>query len=168
MSVRRVLIGLAITAMLFGATAAGAFSPDEPLDDPALEARAQTLNKGLRCLVCQGQSIADSNAELARDLRVLVRERLAAGDSDDDVTDYLTDRYGDFILMNPPVKGANYVLWFGPVAALLVGGAAVFFVFRRTRASRSSGAGRGSASAQAPLTPDEQRRLDTLLDDDPS
>lgn len=168
MRARRFLIGLAIAATLFGATAAGAFSPDEPLTDPALEARAQTLNKGLRCLVCQGQSIADSNAELARDLRVLVRERLAAGDSDDDVTDYLTDRYGDFILMNPPVKGANYVLWFGPVAALLVGGTAVFFAFRRTRASRLSGAGRGSASAPAPLTPDEQRRLDTLLDDDPS
>lgn len=168
MMARRFLIGLAIAAMLFGATGAGAFSPDERLTDPALEARAQILNKGLRCLVCQGQSIADSNAELARDLRVLVRERLAAGDSDDDVTDYLTDRYGDFILMNPPVKGANYVLWFGPVAALLVGGAAVFFAFRRTRASRLSGAGRGSASAQAPLTPDEQRRLDTLLDDDPS
>ena len=151
----------AIAAALLYAAPAAAFSPDEPLDDPALEARAQDLNEALRCLVCQGQSIAGSNAELARDLRVLVRERLAAGDSDDQVTAYLTDRYGDYILMNPPVKGATYALWFGPAAALVLGGGAVWFLFRRARARNAAGAG-----SPAPLTDDEKRRLDALLGDD--
>ena len=161
------LVATVLLLTLLG-SGAWAFSADDALDDPVLEARALKLHDELRCPVCQGQAISDSNAELARDLRRIVRERVAAGDSDDAVFDYLSDRYGDFILLRPRVKPTNYVLWFGPVAALLVGGTAVFFAFRRTRASRLSGAGRGSASAPAPLTPDEQRRLDTLLDDDPS
>ena len=137
-----------------------AFSPDEPLDDPAFEQRALDLHNQLRCLVCQGQSIADSNAELARDLRRIVRERIAAGDSDQTVTTYLTDRYGDFILLRPPIKATTYVLWFGPALVLVAGGVAVFFLFRR-RARR----GEGRAGAPAPLTDEERGRLAALLDE---
>ncbi|MDJ0897067.1 MAG: cytochrome c-type biogenesis protein CcmH, partial [Alphaproteobacteria bacterium] len=90
-------------------------SPDEMLDDPALEARARALSKELRCLVCQNESIDESDADLARDLRKIVRERLVAGDTDDEVIGYLTARYGDFVLLNPPVKPLTWALWFGPV-----------------------------------------------------
>ena len=159
----RMVVVLTLGAVLGVAQPASAFSPDEPLEDPALEERAQELNEALRCLVCQGQSIADSNAELARDLRVLVRERLAAGDSNDEVTSYLTDRYGDFILMSPPVKSATYALWFGPAAALVIGGGAVFYLFRRARAR----GGPSASGTPVPLSEDEQRQLDALLDDDP-
>mgnify|MGYP001174326735 FL=1 len=110
-----------------------AFSPDKPLSDPLQEDRALELHEGLRCLVCQGQSIADSNSELARDLRLLVRERIQAGDTDEEINQFMTDRYGDFILMNPPVKGATYILWFGPLGALLIGIIAIYFLFRRSR-----------------------------------
>ena len=100
---------------LLAPTGVWAFGADDALDDPALEARALKIHDELRCPVCQGQAISDSNAELARDLRLIVRERIAAGDSDEAVFDYLSDRYGDFILLRPRVKPANYVLWFGPV-----------------------------------------------------
>jgi cytochrome c-type biogenesis protein CcmH len=98
--------------------------PAERLADPALEARARALSQELRCLVCQNQSIDDSNADLAHDLRVLVRERLVAGDSDANVLAYLTSRYGDYVLLRPPVKPATWALWFGPPALLLAGLAA--------------------------------------------
>lgn len=140
-----------------------AFSPDEPLDDPALEQRALDLHDELRCLVCQGQAISDSNAELARDLRRVVRERVAGGDSDKAVRTYLTDRYGDFILLRPPIKSATYVLWFGPALILIAGGVAVFFLFRR-RTARGAELARGPD----PLTEDERRRLQDLLDESKS
>ena len=105
--------------LCLAAVSAGAVNPDEMLDDPALEARAREISKGLRCLVCQNQSIDDSDADLARDLRVLVRERLAAGDSDGQVIGYVVSRYGDFVLMRPPFKAATYALWLGP--ALIAG-----------------------------------------------
>ena len=96
-------------------------TPDEVLSDPALEARARQLSTGLRCLVCQNQSIDDSNADLAKDLRLLVRERLVAGDTDDEVIDYLVSRYGEFVLLKPRFDWATLALWGTPVAVLLAG-----------------------------------------------
>ncbi|TFL18607.1 cytochrome c-type biogenesis protein [Jannaschia formosa] len=109
-------------AMLLVATAAGAVQPDEVLDDPALEARARALSEGIRCLVCRNESIDESNADLARDLRLLVRERLVAGDSDAEVIDFLVDRYGEYVLLNPPATGSTLLLWGAPLALLLLGG----------------------------------------------
>ena len=100
------------------------------LSDPALETRARAISAELRCLVCQNQSIDDSDADLAKDLRHLVRERLVAGDSDAQVLAFITQRYGDFVLLRPPVKPATWLLWFGPLAVLLVGGGLLFAYFR--------------------------------------
>ena len=130
------------------------------LDDPALEARAREISKGLRCLVCQNQSIDDSDANLARDLRVLVRERLVAGDSDGQVIDYVVSRYGDFVLMRPPFKATTYALWLGPAVIAGLGILAVMAFYRRRTA-----AGARQRTAPPPLTEDEKRRLKTLLDD---
>jgi cytochrome c-type biogenesis protein CcmH len=146
--------------LCLAAVSAGAVNPDEMLDDPALEARAREISKGLRCLVCQNQSIDDSDANLARDLRVLVRERLVAGDSDGQVIDYVVSRYGDFVLMRPPFKAATYALWFGPA---LIGGLGILAVVAFYRRRTAAGARQGTAPP--PLTEDEKRRLETLLDD---
>lgn len=146
--------------LCLAAVSAGAVNPDEMLDDPALEARAREISKGLRCLVCQNQSIDDSDADLARDLRVLVRERLVAGDSDGQVIDYVVSRYGDFVLMRPPFKATTYALWLGPA---LIGGLGVLAVVAFYRRRRAAGGRRGTAPP--PLTEDEKRRLETLLDD---
>ena len=146
--------------LCLAAVSAGAVNPDEMLDDPALEARAREISKGLRCLVCQNQSIDDSDAGLARDLRVLVRERLVAGDSDGQVIDYVVSRYGDFVLMRPPFKATTYALWLGPALIAGLGVLAVVAFYRRRTAA---GARRGTAPP--PLTEDEKRRLETLLDD---
>lgn len=145
-------------ALLIALPAAAWAAVDRPLEDAALEARALRLHQEIRCLVCQGQSIADSNAELAWDLRALVRERIAAGDSDAAVLDYLHSRYGDFVLLEPPVKPATYALWFGPPLLLVIGGLTVFLFHRRNR--------RRAAAAPAPLSEAERRALDTLLKDD--
>ena len=135
---------------------ASAVQPDEVLKDPALEARARHLSKDIRCLVCQNQSIDDSNADLARDLRVLVRERLTAGDTDDEIMDYLVKRYGDFVLLRPPVKASTYALWYGPIVIFILGVIGLV-VFMRGR--------RPAATAQATaLSEDEQRRIEALLD----
>jgi cytochrome c-type biogenesis protein CcmH len=104
--------------------------------DPAMEARARALQKELRCLVCQGESLDESNAPLAADLRRLIRERIAAGETDEQIKTFLVARYGDFILMNPPLRSDTYVLWFAPLLLLLLGGTAVAFVVRRYRQSR--------------------------------
>ena len=136
---------------------AGAVEPGERLDDLVLEARARDISKGLRCLVCQNQSIDDSDAGLARDLRVLVRERLTAGESDEQVIAYVTARYGDYVLLEPPLKPTTYLLWFGPAVIFLAGGASVIlFLRRRTRLAESRA---------APLSDDERRRIKQLLDD---
>lgn len=136
-----------------------AFENDRPLDDPAAEARAVALAKELRCLVCQNQSIMESDAELARDLRQIVRERVAAGDTDVEIKDYVVERYGDFVLLRPPFKPKTWLLWFGP--PLLVGGAFVGLVmFWRRRTS-------AAPAAPAPLSDAERARLDRLLGDDP-
>lgn len=138
------------------AQGARAVEPGERLADPVLEARARALSKELRCLVCQNESIDDSRADLAHDLRVLLRERLKAGDSDGQALQYLVSRYGDFVLLKPPVEPATYVLWFGPPALLALGaiGAAVHLCRRR------------GALAPPPLTAEERGRLARLLKDD--
>lgn len=147
------IAGLLATVLSFGE--AVAVNPDEVLDDPVLEGRARDISSKLRCLVCQNQSIDDSNADLARDLRVIVRQRLVAGDSNEQVVQYIVDRYGEYVLLEPTVKGVNYVLWFGPGVLLLVAGGALLVAARR----RS-----GAASAEG-LNDEEKRRLAELLDD---
>jgi cytochrome c-type biogenesis protein CcmH len=147
----------AALALVLGlaATAASAVEPGERLADPLLEARARTLSSELRCLVCQNQSIDDSNADLAHDLRVLIRERLSAGDTDSQVLQFMVRRYGDFILLKPPVKPDTYVLWFGPFGVLALGALGAALYLRRSRGT--------SQQAPEPLSADEQRRLEKLL-----
>ena len=134
-----------------------AVEPDEILNDPALEARARQISQELRCLVCQNQSIDDSNAALARDLRVLLRERLKAGDSDAEVFAFLTARYGEFVLLRPPFNTHTVLLWLAPF--LLLAGATLALVSRaRARSRRADGA------VVTPLSEVERRRLDRLLE----
>ena len=135
-----------------------AVEPGEMLSDPALEARAREISKELRCLVCQNQSIDDSSADLARDLRLIVRQRLTAGDSDDQVLQYVTDRYGDFVLLRPPVKPATLVLWLAP-PLLLIAGASPF-------PALIYGDDSDQAEEVRPLSPEERQRLDALLKTD--
>ncbi len=125
------MIRLAFLALLLFSPSAFAVQPDEQLADPVLEARAREISEGLRCLVCQNQSIDDSNAPLARDLRLLVRERLEAGDSNDAVRNYLVARYGDFILLKPPFELSTLLLWLTPFCVLLIGALVAFTRFRR-------------------------------------
>lgn len=146
----------ALLLLVAAAIPAAAVEPGERLDDTALEARAREISADLRCLVCQNQSIDDSNAPLARDLRVLVRERLVAGDSDEEVVEFVRSRYGDYVLLEPPLKLSTLVLWFGGPMVLLVAGAAVWLWLGRRSAA-------AAASGPAPLDAAEQRRLDDLL-----
>jgi cytochrome c-type biogenesis protein CcmH len=148
------LRGLAMAGALLCAQPALAVQPDEILPDPALEARARALSSELRCMVCQNQSIDDSDAPLARDLRLLVRERLQAGDSDDKVLDFLTARYGEFVLLKPRFSARTALLWLAPLAVLLAGALALVLALRRRRLV--------STASPEPLTADEQRRLDEL------
>jgi cytochrome c-type biogenesis protein CcmH len=146
---------IALLVALISPTAALAVDPDEMLKDPALEARARHLSEGLRCLVCQNQSIDDSNAPLAHDLRLLVRERLTKGDSDSQVINFIVSRYGEFVLLKPRFELQTLVLWGLPPAALLAGLAALLMMARRRQA----------ANLQAPvLTPAEQTRIATLVE----
>jgi cytochrome c-type biogenesis protein CcmH len=131
--VRRLAL-IAATALALAGPAL-AVTPDEQLQDPRLEARARALSQELRCLVCQNQSIDDSAAPLAHDLRVILRERLAAGDSDKQAVDYLVARYGDFVLLRPPFQPDTWALWLGPIAILLLGGGgAALYLRGRARA----------------------------------
>ncbi len=147
---KRLLLILALLA-----SPAFAVNPDEILDDPALEARARGLSGELRCVVCRGESIDESNASIARDLRLLVRERLVAGDSDREVLDFVVDRYGEYVLMKPTTEGANMLLWgAGPILLLLALGGVTVFFHRRAR------------MGEAPeLSAEEQARLAELLDE---
>jgi cytochrome c-type biogenesis protein CcmH len=140
---------------MMAVTPALAVQPDEVLSDPALEQRARVLSRELRCMVCQNQSIDDSDAPLARDLRLLVRERLKAGDSNGDVIDFLVARYGEFVLLKPRVSWRNALLWATPVLILLAGLGAVFFLRRRPRV----------APEAANLGMDEERRLRDVMRD---
>lgn len=152
------LLALVILMLGIGISSPGhAVLPDEVLQDPALEARARELSKDLRCLVCQNQSIDDSNAPLARDLRVLVRERLLAGDSDDDIRYFIVERYGDYVLLTPPFNASTFLLWVGPGLIFIGGMTIAFFSFRR----------HGRAEPVAGISnPEEQKRINTLLNDD--
>jgi cytochrome c-type biogenesis protein CcmH len=149
------LIALACWGVVAAVHPARAVQPDEILSDAALEARARGLSRELRCMVCQNQSIDDSDAPLARDLRLLVRERLTAGDSDVQVQDFLVARYGAFVLLKPPFEWYTAMLWLTPAAALLAGAIAMFIAVRRRRLG---GAG------PAPLSPEEERRLSEIMD----
>lgn len=135
------------------ATPLHAVQPNEMLADPGLEARARDISKGLRCLVCRNENIDDSNAGLARDLRLLVRERLSAGDSDDQVTAFVVARYGEYVLLQPKATGSNLLLWAaGPVMLLVAGWSAIVFLRRRR-------------PGEAVLNPDEEKRLAELLNE---
>ncbi|WP_321395304.1 cytochrome c-type biogenesis protein [Emcibacter sp.] len=146
-----------VLTILFFCLAQTAFAigvDDGRLKDPAQEERAQALMKQLRCLVCQNQSIVDSNAELAQDLRMVVRERIRAGETDEQVLSYMTDRYGDWVLLKPPLKSKTMMLWFSPLI-LLVSGAGFAVLYLRRRPS--------SVSAASPLSAEEEARLEKLL-----
>ncbi len=148
---------VALAAPLAVTPSLGALTPQELLDDPALEERARQISAGLRCLVCQNQSIDDSNAPLARDLRLLVRERLLAGDSDEDVIAFVVARYGEYVLLSPRFGLNTLILWGAPVAFLLLGGLIALAVFRRKSAD---------VATAKPLSDDEKARLSKLLQDD--
>ncbi|MBO6507479.1 MAG: cytochrome c-type biogenesis protein CcmH [Roseibium sp.] len=153
---------LALVVLLVGvfATPVLAVTPDEVLEDPALEARARALSAELRCMVCQNQSIDDSDAPLAKDLRVLVRERLVAGDSDGEVIDYLVSRYGEFVLLKPRFAWHTLILWAAGPLALVAGLIAIFTMLRR----RAAAGDRAFQIPQAKLSHDEEQRLKALLD----
>ncbi len=132
-----------------------AVQPDEVLSDPALEERARDLSKGLRCLVCRNESIDDSSAPLARDLRILVRERLVEGDSNDQVIDFVVDRYGEYVLLQPKLGGSNLMLWAaGPLMLLIAAGIGANYLRRRSKASDET---------HDDLSAEEKARLDEIM-----
>jgi cytochrome c-type biogenesis protein CcmH len=145
---------------------AWAVNPDEVLSDPVMENRAREISRGLRCLVCQNQSIDDSDADLAKDLRIIVRERLTAGDSDAQVVDFVVSRYGDYVLLKPPFKLATLVLWLGPAAIAGGGLIAVLMFFRRRRTGESAVQPAAVLTRPPPLSNEENRRIEELLKDD--
>lgn len=135
-----------------------AVQPDEVLDDPALEQRARDLSTGLRCLVCRNESIDESNADLARDLRLLLRERLVAGDTNDEAIAFIVDRYGEYVLLKPKVTGSNLLLWLaGPIMLLIAAGVGLSFLRGRAKAH-----GAGDTDT---LSDEEQERLRQILED---
>lgn len=146
---RRFLLVIALLA----AFPAFAVQPDEVLPDPALESRARAISANLRCMVCQNQSIDDSNAELARDLRLLVRERLKNGDSDEAVIEYVVSRYGEFVLLNPRLRGETLLLWGAPIVLFLAGAAAMVLFVRK----------RGGKPTGTPLSDAEKAELERAL-----
>ena len=142
-----------VLSVLLLAGPALAVRPDEVLSDPALEARARDLSQGLRCLVCRNESIDDSDADLAHDLRVLLRERLVAGDTDEQAVAYIVARYGEFVLLKPPPTGANLILWLSGPALLLIGAGVAFAMLRR----------RSRAPEAEALSAEEAARVKALL-----
>ena len=156
----RWIVAAGFALVLCGGSPSFAVQPDEMLSNPALESRARDLSRKLRCMVCQNQSIDDSDAPLARDLRLLVRERLTAGDSDTQVLDFLTARYGQFVLLKPHFGWDTALLWLAPVVVLLIGAGGLGAVLLRWRR-----AGSGGPDLEPPeLTAAEHRRLAKLLD----
>lgn len=150
---------LALGLLLLSIPAHAIFT-EKPLENPQQEARAQVLMKELRCLVCQNQAISESHAPLARDLRVVLRERIAAGDSDSEALDYMVERFGDWVLLNPPLKPKTYLLWFGVPIIFLIGATITFFYLRRRPELSTAG---GPAGASRPLTEEEQAELRRAL-----
>jgi cytochrome c-type biogenesis protein CcmH len=153
---------MAAAMMMLATSSAVAVQPDEILSDPALEARARAISAELRCLVCQNQSIDDSNAPLARDLRVLVRERLQAGETDAQVLQFVQDRYGEFVLLRPPLNLSTLLLWLAPILALLLALWTTARAWRR-RQDQIAVVEAEPPALQTPLTADEERRLQELL-----
>jgi len=147
---------LAVAISFLAAFPAYAVQPDEVLPDPALEARARAISEGLRCLVCQNQSIDDSDAPLAKDLRLLVRERLKAGDSDQEIADFIVARYGEFVLLRPRLSPHTLLLWFATPAVFATALLLIWLAYRRRKAA---------AQGLAPLSANEERRLKRLLDE---
>jgi cytochrome c-type biogenesis protein CcmH len=141
-----------ILALFLSVSPVWAVQPDEMLSDPGLEARARAISRDIRCPVCQGETIDDSNAPIARDLRIIIRERLVAGDSDQDVVDYIVARYGEGVLFNPPAEGANLVLWLAGPALLLAGIGVAMAAARRRR-----------TMPEASLSTDEEARVREIL-----
>src|SRR5690348_3026409 len=154
---KRFLFAMAVLAAI-GASSAGAVLPDEVMSDPAKEARARHLSQELRCMVCQNQSIDDSEAPLARDLRLLVRERIASGDSDRQVIDFLVARYGEFVLLKPRFEPQTLLLWLVP-PIVLIGGGLALWIYARRRPPRE-------VAEPAALTPEEEARLAALMSGD--
>jgi len=154
--VKRVLLAMTVLAAI-GVTPARAVLPDEVMSDPAKEARARHLSQELRCMVCQNQSIDDSEAPLARDLRLLVRERIASGDSDTQVMDFLVARYGEFVLLKPRFERQTLLLWLVPPFVLFGGGLVLWLQARRRKS------GLGDVPPDGALTPEEQVRLKLLI-----
>ena len=152
---RRLALMAALLLLALGGLAQ-AVEPSERLADPALEARARAISQELRCVVCQNESIDESGADLAHDLRVLLRQRIAAGDTDQQAIDYIVARYGQFVLLKPPVEPATYALWFGPPAVLALAALAILVNWRRRRAR---------PGAPPPLDPAERQRLAQLLEE---
>ncbi|MGC1495238.1 MAG: cytochrome c-type biogenesis protein [Sulfitobacter sp.] len=148
------MIRLLLILMLLSSPAM-AVEPDEVLSNPALEARAREVSKGLRCLVCRNESIDESNASLARDLRLLLRERLVAGDSDQQAVDFIVARYGEYVLLKPDTRGANWLLWAaGPLMLLMAGGVGLAYLRARSKAG---------SDGEPPLSDEEQARLRDIL-----
>jgi cytochrome c-type biogenesis protein CcmH len=152
---RHIMLALACWGALAAAQPALAVQPDEVLSDANLEARARALSRELRCMVCQNQSIDDSDAPLAKDLRILVRERLTKGDSDEQVIDFLVSRYGEFVLLKPTFEWHTAILWLTPLIVLLAGAVAMFAAIRRRRVATQS---------PLPLDENEERQLREVLD----
>lgn len=156
MTKKRLSLSFAVALLLATQALTWAVQPNEILPDPALEARARALSAELRCLVCQNESIDESHADLARDLRLLIRERIVQGQSNAEIRDFLVSRYGDFILLNPPFKPTTWLLWLSPVMILLLGGWAIVQATGRR------------PLPPAPLTADEERQLEALQSTPPS
>lgn len=152
---RPLALVLALALPLAAPMPALAVQPDEVLKDPLMEKRAREISKDLRCLVCRNESIDESNADLARDLRILVRQRITAGDSDEQVVQYLVDRYGEYVLLKPTTGGANLILWIAGPAMLVLGLGGAFVYLRRRRSAPEPEA--------APLSDDEKSRLSEIL-----
>jgi len=152
----RTVVVVLLLALGISVQPVSAVNPDEMLDDPKLEERARDLSEGLRCLVCQNQSIDKSNADMAKDLRVLVRERIKAGDSDDEVLDYVTDRYGAFVLLKPPFSAGTLMLWALPFVVMAIGiGASLMYLRSR----------RGVTTAESGLSTEERSEIAKIMRD---
>ncbi|WP_417795220.1 cytochrome c-type biogenesis protein CcmH [Terasakiella pusilla] len=148
---------IVLAALVALSAPALAVEPDEVLDDPILEQRAREVSKDLRCVVCQNQSIDDSDSGIAKKMRVLVRDRISQGDSNQEVKDYLVSRYGDFVLLKPPVKAKTLILWFGPAVMVVIGLIGIIFYYRRRAKEKPENAG------AKPLSPQEKAHLEALL-----
>jgi len=149
------VLAFLLFALWTSASPAGAVEPDEILDNPVLEVRARAISRQLRCLVCQNENIDDSNADLAHDLRLLVRERIVKGDTDAQVIAYIVDRYGDFVLLRPPLQPNTLLLWAGPLLVLGIGGLSIFVFLKRSRLR--------SAVFSPDLTPEERAKVKNVI-----